>query len=746
VFSRFRVPVLVALAATLLGLAVALSIQIALLGAWGLGKTVRELPLVAAANAQAGKLGDTQVFEFDTAGGPAVAQARDIQVATRDVLAVSIETVNATGKLRTVLGWRSTRDLRRAVSATAPMPAGAEPRTTTILLSGHAGWKEAVTQVGLGFDSPRGESGRVTVSRFELIPATPAGGLRLMAREWFDSQSGIVKASEAANRLLPLSLWIALAALIAVASAGLVFRHDPLRRSQALAATGVVVTLLALAATIAGNQWPGLSSALLGGVLIALALLLVDPPVWPRALGEATGGNRRYQARWLLVLVLFAVGAWLVPAVAAIAAMPLLIVTAQKLKPWHWPIASALLLLLPLLYLCAAAQQYFPVPALLSPLADPTATLTNVAVAAAGLPAVLLTLLALHWLWPAPAASARWSLAAAAAAAWALAGTGVVLSVPRIAVQLGGSGAFIGLMLPFLACLLLALWPKFTHVAVSAADTVGEQSLSEDDLSQQAIALLTGHGDRLRAALARGERGTARQAAIQMRRIASGARATALAELQVALAEDDLTGAAQAASRLQDGNTPDEFSANLLLELAHRNNDQPRVIALAPFASKTAGNVRAHALAALLVNGVDAARSVLAGWPDESLFAREIAELHLLQNEVQAAQQAMVNTGIALDDPIGQAYMARLGWRVQGIAPYVRSVSRLALWHPQLGAAQAAQAEILLAQGNLDGARARFLLATKLDPLLWPLARQLQTIDGRIAQTTSSAEPAPAAS
>lgn len=710
---------------------IALSVQLALLGAWGLGKTVRELPLVPAANVQTAKHGDLPAFEFDTAAGPSVAQARDIQVATSDVLAASIETLNVSGNVRTVLGWRSTRDLRKAVSATAPMPAGNEARTTTILLSGLAGWKEHVTQIGLGFDSKRGDSGRVIVSRFELIPATPAGGARLMAREWFDARSGIVKASEAANRLLPLSLWLAVAALVAVSVAALVYRRNPLRRAQTIAATALLVAALSLILTLLSNQWPGGSSALLGGLLTALALMLVDPPWWP-----AQARDRTYPARWIAVTALMVAGVWLTPITAAISAFPLLILVAQKLRPWHWPVAGALLLLLPLLYLCAAAQQLLPAPPLLSPLADPTATLSTIVIAAAGLPALLLALLAAHWLWPAPAQTARWSPAAAAAAAWALTGAVVVLSVPRIAVQVGGSVAFVALLLPCVTCLFLALWPKFTHVAVSAADTVAEDAKTEADLSEQALALLTGHADRLRVALARGERGAARQAAIQMRHIAAGAQATAFAELQVALAEDDLAGATAAAARLKPGNPPDEITSNALLELAHRSNDQPRVIALAPHASRTAGNVRAHALAALLVDGIDAAQAVLAAWPDDSSFAREIAELHLLQDNVHAAQQAMVNTGIALDAPIGQAYMARLGMRAQGVDAYVKPVGKLALWHPQLGAAQAAQAEILLAQGNTDGARARFLLAMKLDPLLWALYKQLQLIDER---TTSVA-------
>ena len=95
-----------------------------------------------------------------------------------------------------------------------------------------------------------------------------------------------------------------------------------------------------------------------------------------------------------------------------------------------------------------------------------------------------------------------------------------------------------------------------------------------------------------------------------------------------------------------------------------------------------------------------------------------------------ATQQSLVNTGIAMTDPTGQAYIARLGMRVQGPEAHAKSINSIATWHPQLGAAQAAQGELLLQQGNLSGARARFLLAAKLDPAMWPLQYRLQQIDG----------------
>jgi predicted negative regulator of RcsB-dependent stress response len=97
----------------------------------------------------------------------------------------------------------------------------------------------------------------------------------------------------------------------------------------------------------------------------------------------------------------------------------------------------------------------------------------------------------------------------------------------------------------------------------------------------------------------------------------------------------------------------------------------------------------------------------------------------------------LVNSGLSLTEPSGQAYVARLGMRVQGTELHAQGINSLATWHPQLGAVQAAQGELLLRQGNASGARARFMLALKLDPQLWPLQRYLQQIDALKQPTIS---------
>ena len=213
-----------------------------------------------------------------------------------------------------------------------------------------------------------------------------------------------------------------------------------------------------------------------------------------------------------------------------------------------------------------------------------------------------------------------------------------------------------------------------------------------------------------------------------MQNIAAAAHATRLAELRVALVDSDLASADKAAEHLNASLPLTASDCDALLELAHRQNQQQRVIELAPIASMIAPNRRALAMAQLALNGPNAALAVLTEWRDDARFARELAELYLLNDDVAATQQALVNSGISLTEPAGQAYIARLGMRVQGPDAQAQGINSLTTWHPQVGAIQAAQGELMQRQGNPAGARARLMLAIKLDATLWPLQYRMQSL------------------
>ena len=70
----------------------------------------------------------------------------------------------------------------------------------------------------------------------------------------------------------------------------------------------------------------------------------------------------------------------------------------------------------------------------------------------------------------------------------------------------------------------------------------------------------------------------------------------------------------------------------------------------------------------------------------------------------------------------------------------------MATYNPQLGVAQAALGELLQRTGNATGARARLLLAVKLDLALWPLRYRIaqleQTLQAAVVRSVSSAADA----
>jgi len=704
---------------------IALLIQLGLLGALGTAISARDIVLAPVANVEAVKSADGAALLFDTSRGPAVAQARSIQVAAKDVLAVTVRTSDVTGNVRGIFGWLSTHDLRRSASTPVAITSGNEAKTTTVLLAGHPRWRETLTQIGLGFEGRAGQPGGALVREFDVVPAHPMGGLQLLAGAWFGKDVNLIKPTESASRLLPLALWFVFASLLSVASLVLIYRRSPSRRAASLQAVMALLGTLAVVLTLFGNQWPGGSSAVVAAMAAIAALWLIEP------LPQIAGLSQ--SKRWLIAAGLAIICAIASPWVAAVACIPAVILVVNQLHPGAWSRWATLALAAPLLALCAIAQKMIAAPPLFATLSDPTSALASVATSSAGLPGFAVGLLMAHHFWPSPAQATRWSNAGAAATGWALAGALLVLSVPGIAAMAADKATLVSLFLPFFACLLLAARPKFLEIAATFTDTEPVLAKTEEDLSAQALTLLESHAERVRNALQRGQTGAARAALNQMQAMAPAARTTARAELAVTLATGDLNGAGRAAATLGNYGSLSVTEADALLELAHRQDHQARVIELAPLASQTQGNVRALALAQLRELGPTQALATLSAWSDERTFAREIAELHLLGDDIQGAQQAMVNTGISLTDPVGEAYIARIGLRVQGASEQAAGVAQLALWHPQVGAAQAAQGEILMRQGNLAGARARLLLAMRLDPALWPLQKLLQTIDAQLA-------------
>lgn len=713
-------------------IALAFVAQLAILGSLGIGPGSELLEFQPLVNVHTTQAGATLPLRFDASQGPAVAQTRLLDQPSRKILAVVLDASADGGSARLALGWRVAEDSRRPTSAAVVLANRKTVREAIIPLVGHPRWQGTVTQMALALEG--GRSSQIVVTGASMLPANPVGGAKLMAANWFGEPDRVVPLEGAAVRVLPLALWFAFIAMLSATLAALWTRRDPARRARALTLVAIALALLATALTLISGSWPGWTPALIGASAIASSLLLAGAPVvkWNVPLAP-------WQL-YALALALFAVGATLSPVVAAAATVPAIILLAARVWPQWLPAVVSLLALLPPLAIAAAAQRLITLPAIFNPLVDPTGPLLTVATTASGLPGVALAMLVLHRLWPAPALTQRWASAPGAAAAWALTAAVCVLSVPRLAVLASDGSAYVGLMLPVLACLALAVAPRFQAVATSVKEIApAESGKTEADLSEPALALLQGYADSLLHGVATQQAAVAHNALAQMVSLAPRARLTKLARLRLALAERNLVVAQSAADELYAQASINEAEVEALFDLAHRLGQHQRVIELGPRASKNPNNTRAIALAQLLTVGPSMALDTLLNADksvsvDETFFRQEIAELHLLANDVSAAQQSLAASGIPFKSDTGEAYVNRLGWRAAGMDRFGEAIQRMATWHPKLAVAQAGMGELLLQQGNVEGARARFRLAMQLDVRLWPLASYLEQMPAKVAE------------
>ncbi len=746
---KMRVTTAIALGAILSSLVLSLILQFALLGALNLRATAGELSLQPVLNAEARKTADGAAILLDTSRGAAAVQSKNLSVNAEDALAVVLHTDDTTA-YRIGVGWVTLQERRRGPSNTnLSSAARAKPHETIVVLRGHPRWAGNITQMGFGIeranlaDASSGAGapiGPTTLHRAELIAANPAGAARLMWNAWFSERNLVITPTESANRLLPLAIWLTLVCIASVALTGAVLRRDPARCAVALRTCGLLLLALCTAATCFYSGWAGWTPPLTAGLSAALALIFIERPFsLPLQLVSAANVqmlsvNARQRAALSLgvALALFAVCVWLAPMVAIVLLVAATMLLIARYLSGTWAIRAAMLALAPILYVAAVAQHLLPATPALTPLTDPTASLAGVATHASGLPAIALGVVALHSTWPAAALATRWSTGALAGAVWALIAALAVLAIPKLAAQAQGNSTFVALFFPFVTCVVMAAWPRFRSVAATTQETRHVEQKTEADLSVQGLALLNGHADRVRNSLAEQKTASARTALRQMQQLAPAAHATRSAQLRIALAESDLQAARAAAENLNGVSHSSLEDADALLDLAQREGDHTQVIALAPTASTSVFNTRALSVARLLTQGPAAAVEVLGASPDPSLFAQEIAELYLLQDNVHFTQQSLAHSGIALNEPVGQAYIARLGMRAQGAVAHEKNITGLATWHPQVGAVHAAMGELLEQQGNYFGATTRYRHAMSLDSALWPLRYRVQRIDADV--------------
>jgi hypothetical protein len=730
------------------GLFVALIAQISVLSGWHLGtapEMLRLVPANAVATADASVPAGAVRFEF--LGGPAVAASRGLNIATDQVMALEFAVDRVPERAALTLGWTTTRDSRRPASLVIPLPASTGAKNFTVMLRGHPQWRDNATTLAVALVAPAG-SGATTLSRVNVLHATPFSSALLAAQRWFGS-GDLLTAPNSAQRVLPLALWFVVASLIAFAGIAWLKREQPGARADAIVGAVIVFAVAALVTAIASPYALNISEAAWAWIAATLAIIATASP-WKVT---ATIANRLSARNDLLAACVVslalaalacALGGIAVSWVVAIVALLLL----GRVAPNALRRFTPVLLFAPVIAAGSIMQRFFPTQEWFDGLRDPSTNLAGLVARAAGIPALGVAAFAAHRAWPSVATASRFSLSAGLATWYALIGTTLAMALPTITRESIVDTGAAWVILPLLACVALFLWPAFQTRTTAVSARVEEQK-TETDLSDVVRSLFDAANSSFNHAIDTRQIGQALPPLKRMQEIAPASLVTHEANVRYALATRKFANGADSFALLKsksiDTLSPDAIAA--VAQYANDTEDYDTVLSHTPKLAPTEITTRvlAHAqLARADVNDIESARlaalATLSSHPDERTFAREIAELHLLADDWQSAQKAMALTGIDLQTLEGQIYVSRLGLRAAGPHGYVKQINDNAMWHPDLGIAHAAVGELLLSQGNANGARARFLLAMRLDLGLWPIVARIKQLNAALGNVAPESE------
>jgi hypothetical protein len=742
-FRWTRAHTLGALVAALTLLA-AIALQVTALSGWHFSRADSSIPL-APTSPTVSAVKDTIQYNF--VGAPAVAATRTVNVDTAQVLGVSLTFDRIPANLRLSLGWVGTRDRGKPTQLVVALPESTGATTIYLPLRGHTEWRDGATQIAVALAGRPGTPS-VILERAQWVSATPSGALWHAWGRWTQRASDVVP-DGIGERVVPLAAWLSVAAFVGLALVRGLTRSSAIRHRDALlggaAALFIAICVSLLAATF---SLPGKSNlTILAWTLFALAShgLMIDscvldkvktpifsPIEWVSvalAIAAAVAGGAKFA--WLPAVVVLALIARKFPSIhtqwrAAVYAVPVIVVLAVA-QAW--------------------VAETITVPA--HALIDPTPSLLSSVWRVGGLAALVALLVSLYVFWPSSAVRARrgdlalalWLSIIAIACAFAVVPTNVLVSSTLPTVS-----AF-AMWLALAA--LCAGW-----LAPTALQAVGEQEAAtqtertEFDLSNAARQLFDAAAASADAAFASNRSGAALAPLQRMKELAPTSLRTFVTELRYALASGRSSdaAAAYAALKSQPLGSLDETAIETMLAYAEHVDDFEAILATTarlPQSENMSRRVaRAELLRASEANaGVDRALEVLLAIPEPNALAHEIAELHLLRDDWQAAQKALAKSAFTPQSVIGSIYVARLGLRATNGSPqYVEQLQKLTTWHNTVGVAQIGLGETLIRQGNANGARARFLVARKIDPTLWAIERRIRDIASARDAVDESAE------
>lgn len=724
-----------------------LLLQITLLSSWHLGAPIDALALSpvneGAKNNSAGDL----VYSFK--GPLASAATGSINVPTEQMLAIAVHVNRVPDQTVMTVGWVSTRDLKRQASLSVRVPATNLPRVFTVTLRGNPQWIENTAQMALALNAPAGSSA-TTVSRVDVISATPLSSLMFAAREWFGDY-GTLDTPANAQRVLPLTAWITLACALAFSAIAWTYRARPIERARSIVGSVITIVIVALFCAILAPTALTLSRASLAWIACALAVCVCASP-WHALMAqipdEVDPKVSEFFERFdvpiaaLLAFVLAAVAIFFGGIGLSWIVVVVILLLVGRAKPELLKRFAPFLFFAPLVVGGIALLPANPYTELRDAFVDPSATFAGLVSRSAGAFALLVGALAAQRVWPAALTTPRFSLAAGLASWYALIGTLLALSLPTLAQQITASAGAVWVLLPLLACVALFVVPAFRTISTTARERVADAK-TEHDLSAIVRSLFDGSLASFDQALVGERKGSALVPLNRMREIAPASLITQTAALRYGLALDDLPRAAEPYALLKSKPVEDLPQGGLtaLVQYAHLTNEYAFVIEHAPNLDISVDQTRILAHAQLngvadsdLESGRQSALKTLQSFTQSAEFAREIAELHLLADEWQLGQQALIASGIEITSLAGEIYVSRLGMRAAGTSAYMKQVNENATWNPELGIAHAAMGDMMRIDGNAKGARARYVLACKLDGGLWALQPLIKMLDAQIAQ------------
>jgi hypothetical protein len=717
----------------LLALFVVWALQVTLLSGWHAGIAAPTIPLAPTNAAVSVDAKANNALSYSFVGPPAVSATQSINVRTDDVLGVSLSFDRIAPGTTLTLGWVGIRDRRKPSNLAVKLQPSATAQTIYVPLRGHSAWRDNITQFAVVLVAPPG-SQAMTLNNPSFVAATPAAATSHALNTWFDSPSQL-QSSAVAQRVLPISLLVALAALIAFAAIWFLKREAPLPRRSAMLSATMLFCVFAFVFALFASSAFALSEALLPWWLASAALFVA---CFGRYISFPPAIARMFPVEIVSLLIAAAAVVagglgftWVVLAV--------LVAHVANRFSSMFDHARSLLFFAPAVAVGALVQaanaKHVELPGI--SMADPSASVASLFHQSAAFAAIAFVLLLAYAFWP--RTTSRGTFPGAGLTLWfVLIGTigafAFVLRGQDNAIATNGAA---WILLPVLIATFAWLSPRFVSpVATAAEETKIERT--EHDLSAVVRQLFDGSAASFDAVIQSDHPGGALAPLNRMKEIAPASTITRAAELRYALKNNKLESARAAYLALKQADTAalDESARTTLLEYANRSEDFGTVIALASTGVPTETNVRMLARAQLLQSAPEnletaqkAALATLESCPKPNALSHEIAELHLLNNDWQAAQRALVDSQITPQSLPGQIYVARLGFRATGQSSYVDQIQKFATWNNALGIAQMAMGELLLAQGNAQGARARFQLACKLDATLWVAERRIRDID-----------------